>query len=156
MRPTTRSAAIILVLGWIINTFGISPIRIINNVSAWWHMISAILLAIVLLAIPTRAPAPNRLICTRTTSSWRSTAQIPIRLWSLAGTLTPICVAQRNKTEQAAIPSRTANGTAARGQARRNRPPRYRHLGRGRANWPPCRHTNNANQDIEADVDFEK
>lgn len=45
--------AIILVLGGIINTFGISPIRIINNVSAWWHMIGAILLAIVLLAIPT-------------------------------------------------------------------------------------------------------
>jgi len=45
--------AIILVLGGIINSFGISPIRIINNVSAWWHMIGAILLAIVLLAIPT-------------------------------------------------------------------------------------------------------
>ena len=45
--------AVILVLGGIINTFGISPIRIINNVSAWWHMIGAVLLAIVLLAIPT-------------------------------------------------------------------------------------------------------
>jgi amino acid transporter len=45
--------AIILVLGGIINTFGISPIRIVNNVSAWWHMIGAVLLAIVLLAIPT-------------------------------------------------------------------------------------------------------
>jgi amino acid transporter len=45
--------AVILVLGGIINTFGISPIRIVNNVSAWWHMIGAILLAIVLLAIPT-------------------------------------------------------------------------------------------------------
>jgi amino acid transporter len=44
--------AIILVTGGIINTFGISPVRIINNVSAWWHMIGAVLLAVVLLAIP--------------------------------------------------------------------------------------------------------
>lgn len=45
--------AVILVAGGIINTFGISPVRIINNVSAWWHMIGAVLLAAVLLAIPT-------------------------------------------------------------------------------------------------------
>jgi amino acid transporter len=45
--------AIILIAGGIINTFGISPVRIINNVSAWWHMIGAVLLAVVLLAIPT-------------------------------------------------------------------------------------------------------
>lgn len=45
--------AVILVLGGIINTFGISPIRIVNNVSAWWHMIGVAILAVVLLAIPT-------------------------------------------------------------------------------------------------------
>jgi len=45
--------AVTLVVGGIVNTFGISPIRIINNVSAWWHMIGVVILAVVLLAIPT-------------------------------------------------------------------------------------------------------
>jgi amino acid transporter len=45
--------AIILVAGAIINTFGISPVRMINNVSAWWHMIGVIIVSAVLIAIPT-------------------------------------------------------------------------------------------------------
>lgn len=45
--------AVILLAGGIINSFGISPIRIVNNLSAWWHMIGVAILAIVLLAIPT-------------------------------------------------------------------------------------------------------
>jgi amino acid transporter len=45
--------AVILVAGGIINTFGLSPVRIINNVSAWWHMIGALVVTVVLLAIPT-------------------------------------------------------------------------------------------------------
>jgi len=44
--------AVILVVGGTVNTFGISPIRILNNLSAWWHMIGVLILAIVLLAIP--------------------------------------------------------------------------------------------------------
>ena len=42
----------ILVAGGIINTFGISPIRFLNNVSAWWHMLGTGIVAGVLLAVP--------------------------------------------------------------------------------------------------------
>ena len=45
--------SVILVLGGIINSFGISPIRILNNLSAWWHMLGVVILAVVLLAVPT-------------------------------------------------------------------------------------------------------
>jgi len=44
--------AVILVAGGTINSFGISPIRIINNLSAWWHMAGAVLVALVLIVIP--------------------------------------------------------------------------------------------------------
>jgi amino acid transporter len=45
--------SVILILGGIINSFGISPIRILNNLSAWWHMLGVVILAVVLLAVPT-------------------------------------------------------------------------------------------------------
>ena len=44
--------AVILVAGGVINTFGISPVRMINNLSAWWHMVGAVVVAAVLFAIP--------------------------------------------------------------------------------------------------------
>ena len=42
----------ILITGGITNSFGLTPVRILNNVSAWWHMIGAVVVAVVLLAIP--------------------------------------------------------------------------------------------------------
>src|SRR4029077_14446600 len=44
---------VILAVGGTLNSFGITPIRIINNVSAWWHMIGVVILTIVLISIPT-------------------------------------------------------------------------------------------------------
>ena len=44
--------SIILVAGGIINTFGISPIRFVNNLSAWWHMLGVVIVAGVLVAVP--------------------------------------------------------------------------------------------------------
>jgi amino acid transporter len=44
--------AVILIVGGIINSFGISPIRFVNNLSAWWHMLGVVILAVVLLAVP--------------------------------------------------------------------------------------------------------
>jgi hypothetical protein len=68
------------------------------------------------------APAPNRLICARATGELaHHHADTHSALVARRNLDTYKCVAQRNKTEQAAIPGRTANGTAARGQARRNR-----------------------------------
>ena len=43
---------IILVAAGIINTFGISPIRFVNNLSAWWHMLGVLIIVGVLLIVP--------------------------------------------------------------------------------------------------------
>jgi amino acid transporter len=44
--------AIFLVLGGVINMFGISPVALINNVSAWWHVAGTIIAAAVLTFVP--------------------------------------------------------------------------------------------------------
>jgi amino acid transporter len=45
--------AIFMLLGGVINMYGISPVRIINNLSAWWHVIGTIVAVAVLAAVPT-------------------------------------------------------------------------------------------------------
>jgi amino acid transporter len=44
--------SIILVAAGTINTFGISPIRFVNNLSAWWHILGVLILVGVLLIVP--------------------------------------------------------------------------------------------------------
>jgi amino acid transporter len=44
--------SIILVAAGVINTFGISPVRFVNNLSAWWHMLGVLVVVGVLLAVP--------------------------------------------------------------------------------------------------------
>lgn len=45
--------AVFLLLAGVINMYGISPVRIINNLSAWWHVVGTIIAAIVLIIVPT-------------------------------------------------------------------------------------------------------
>ncbi|MEN3264448.1 MAG: hypothetical protein V7646_1342 [Pseudonocardia sp.] len=46
--------SIILVAGGIINTFGITPIKFVNDLSAWWHMLGTVIVVGVLLFVPAR------------------------------------------------------------------------------------------------------
>ena len=45
--------AVLLIIGGVINMFGISPVALINNVSAWWHVAGTIIAALVLVLVPT-------------------------------------------------------------------------------------------------------
>ena len=44
---------ILMVLGGVINMFGISPVAIINNVSAWWHVAGTLIAVAILIFVPT-------------------------------------------------------------------------------------------------------
>ena len=46
--------SIFLVAGGIMNTYGISPVKFVNNLSAWWHILGTIIVACVLLVVPAR------------------------------------------------------------------------------------------------------
>jgi amino acid transporter len=55
--PTANGAiflfySIILVAGGIINTLGISWVRFVNNLSAWWHLLGVLIVAGILLIVP--------------------------------------------------------------------------------------------------------
>jgi amino acid transporter len=44
--------SVILIVAGIINTFGISPVRFVNNLSAWWHMLGVLIIVGALLIVP--------------------------------------------------------------------------------------------------------